>query len=230
MSERGGTRRSTRRRETDLRPASASSRTTRRRTTGTTTSSRTRRSGSRSTTSGDSRRRRTSTRGFTTRGTGLRDREPELSGRGPGRARAQAGRFRLLPRLHLYVAPRSCASAPDATLAHFVHIPWPQPDYWRVLPDAIRRALHEGHPRERRRQLPHASLAAELPSQLRGHSSARRWTIVARPRAGVPDVAGATRRSRLTFGSSRSRRGAMRCSQPKPRSSPSVRSSLVVRV
>ena len=32
--------------------------------------------------------------------------------------------------------PASCASAcPDATLAHFVHIPWPQPDYWRVLPD-----------------------------------------------------------------------------------------------
>jgi trehalose 6-phosphate synthase len=34
--------------------------------------------------------------------------------------------------------------APDAVLAHFVHIPWPQPDYWRVLPDPIRRALHEG--------------------------------------------------------------------------------------
>ncbi len=31
-----------------------------------------------------------------------------------------------------------------AALAHFVHVPWPQPDYWRVLPDAIRRALHEG--------------------------------------------------------------------------------------
>ena len=30
--------------------------------------------------------------------------------------------------------------APDATLAHFVHIPWPQPDYWRVLPEDIRRA------------------------------------------------------------------------------------------
>ena len=46
---------------------------------------------------------------------------------------------------HLYVAPGLLRErAPDATLAHFVHIPWPQPDYWRVLPNPIRRALHEG--------------------------------------------------------------------------------------
>jgi trehalose 6-phosphate synthase len=46
---------------------------------------------------------------------------------------------------HLYLAPSFVREArPDATLAHFVHIPWPQPDYWRVLPDSIRRALHEG--------------------------------------------------------------------------------------
>jgi trehalose 6-phosphate synthase len=46
---------------------------------------------------------------------------------------------------HLYVAPGLVReSVPDATLAHFVHIPWPQPDYWRVLPQGIRRALHEG--------------------------------------------------------------------------------------
>jgi trehalose 6-phosphate synthase len=46
---------------------------------------------------------------------------------------------------HLYCAPGFVrASHPDATLGHFVHIPWPQPDYWRVLPDAIRRAVHEG--------------------------------------------------------------------------------------
>jgi len=29
-------------------------------------------------------------------------------------------------------------------MAHFVHIPWPQTDYWHVLPDRIRRAIHEG--------------------------------------------------------------------------------------
>ena len=46
---------------------------------------------------------------------------------------------------HLYLAPSFVREArPEATLAHFVHIPWPQPDYWRVLPDSIRRALHEG--------------------------------------------------------------------------------------
>jgi trehalose 6-phosphate synthase len=46
---------------------------------------------------------------------------------------------------HLYLAPRLVRErAPDALLAHFVHIPWPQPDYWHVLPDPIRRAIHEG--------------------------------------------------------------------------------------
>jgi trehalose 6-phosphate synthase len=46
---------------------------------------------------------------------------------------------------HLYVAPGLVRERrPDATLAQFIHIPWPQPDYWRVLPDSIRRAVHEG--------------------------------------------------------------------------------------
>jgi trehalose 6-phosphate synthase len=46
---------------------------------------------------------------------------------------------------HLYLAPRFVRDArPDATLAHFVHIPWAQPDYWRVLPDPIRSAVHDG--------------------------------------------------------------------------------------
>ena len=46
---------------------------------------------------------------------------------------------------HLYAAPGFVRErVPDATLAHFVHIPWAQPDYWRVLPDPIRRAVHEG--------------------------------------------------------------------------------------
>ena len=46
---------------------------------------------------------------------------------------------------HLYVAPGLVReAAPDATIAHFVHVPWPQPDYWRVLPQDIRRAVHEG--------------------------------------------------------------------------------------
>ena len=46
---------------------------------------------------------------------------------------------------HLYLAPRLVRErVPDALLAHFVHIPWPQPDYWHVLPADIRRALHDG--------------------------------------------------------------------------------------
>jgi trehalose 6-phosphate synthase len=46
---------------------------------------------------------------------------------------------------HLYLAPRIVRrEAPDALLAQFVHVPWPQTDYWHVLPDRIRRAVHEG--------------------------------------------------------------------------------------
>src|SRR5918911_1974194 len=46
---------------------------------------------------------------------------------------------------HLYLAPRFVRDrAPDATLAQFVHIPWPQRDYWNVLPEAIRFAIHDG--------------------------------------------------------------------------------------
>ena len=46
---------------------------------------------------------------------------------------------------HLYLAPRLVRDQrPDATLAHFVHIPWPQPDAWHVLPERMRAALHDG--------------------------------------------------------------------------------------
>ena len=46
---------------------------------------------------------------------------------------------------HLYLAPRFVREeAPDATLAHFIHIPWPQRDYWNVLPESMRTAIHDG--------------------------------------------------------------------------------------
>ena len=46
---------------------------------------------------------------------------------------------------HLYLAPQLVREPrPDARLSHFVHIPWPQTDYWRVLPERIRVAIHEG--------------------------------------------------------------------------------------
>jgi trehalose 6-phosphate synthase len=45
---------------------------------------------------------------------------------------------------HLYLAPRFVrARRSEARLQHFVHIPWPQTDYWHVLPRAIREQLHE---------------------------------------------------------------------------------------
>ena len=42
------------------------------------------------------------------------------------------------------VAPVVRAAAADVWLHQFVHIPWAQSDYWRVLPDSIRRAVFEG--------------------------------------------------------------------------------------
>jgi trehalose 6-phosphate synthase len=51
----------------------------------------------------------------------------------------------MLQDYHLYL----CAGfirqrRPDARLQQFVHIPWPDPDYWRLLPMEIRRAICEG--------------------------------------------------------------------------------------
>jgi trehalose 6-phosphate synthase len=44
---------------------------------------------------------------------------------------------------HLYLAPRMVRNArPDAALAHFVHIPWPED--WSVLPPAMRQAIYDG--------------------------------------------------------------------------------------
>ena len=46
---------------------------------------------------------------------------------------------------HLYLAPRLVRERrPDAALMHFVHVPWPPPDYWRILPRDMRSAIHEG--------------------------------------------------------------------------------------
>jgi trehalose 6-phosphate synthase len=46
---------------------------------------------------------------------------------------------------HLYLAPKLVrVSRPDALMVHFIHIPWPQSDYWYVLPEHLRRDVHEG--------------------------------------------------------------------------------------
>jgi trehalose 6-phosphate synthase len=46
---------------------------------------------------------------------------------------------------HLYTCPSLIRAArPDVFLHHFVHIPWTQPDAWRVLPTEIRTEIFEG--------------------------------------------------------------------------------------
>ncbi len=46
---------------------------------------------------------------------------------------------------HLYLAPKLVREArPDVVTSHFVHIPWPEPDYWYALPHELRMAIHEG--------------------------------------------------------------------------------------
>jgi trehalose 6-phosphate synthase len=46
---------------------------------------------------------------------------------------------------HLYLAPRLVREArPEVVTSHFLHIPWPEPDYWHALPPELRVAVHEG--------------------------------------------------------------------------------------
>jgi trehalose 6-phosphate synthase len=51
----------------------------------------------------------------------------------------------MLHDYHLYVAPKYIRQTrPDAFLHHFIHIPWTQPDAWRVLPADMREDIFEG--------------------------------------------------------------------------------------
>jgi trehalose 6-phosphate synthase len=57
----------------------------------------------------------------------------------------QPGAAAFFQDYHLYLAPRFVREVrSDAALAHFVHIPWPEPNLWRVLPERIRHAIHDG--------------------------------------------------------------------------------------
>jgi trehalose 6-phosphate synthase len=60
--------------------------------------------------------------------------------------RARGGKaLVLLQDYHFYlVAEHVRQQCPDAVLSHFVHIPWPGPDEWRVLPADIRERLLTG--------------------------------------------------------------------------------------
>jgi trehalose 6-phosphate synthase len=59
---------------------------------------------------------------------------------------ARGGRATVMVQdYHLYLLPEQVrARCPEVFLHHFVHIPWPQPDAWLVLPPAMRRAVFEG--------------------------------------------------------------------------------------
>ena len=46
---------------------------------------------------------------------------------------------------HLYLAPRLVRETrPEIVTSHFIHIPWPEPDYWHALPRELRVAVHDG--------------------------------------------------------------------------------------
>jgi trehalose 6-phosphate synthase len=51
----------------------------------------------------------------------------------------------MLQDYHLYLCAGLIRSRrPEARLQLFVHIPWPDPDYWRLLPMEMRRSICEG--------------------------------------------------------------------------------------
>ena len=46
---------------------------------------------------------------------------------------------------HFYLLPEMLRErCPDVFLHHFIHVPWPQPDWWRVLPPRWRQAVFQG--------------------------------------------------------------------------------------
>ena len=51
----------------------------------------------------------------------------------------------MLHDYHLYTCPLILREArPDVLLHHFVHIPWSQPDSWRILPGRMREEIYRG--------------------------------------------------------------------------------------
>jgi trehalose 6-phosphate synthase len=61
-------------------------------------------------------------------------------------ARAKKGRpLVLVHDYQLYLVPRLVRKElPSAVIQHFVHVPWPTPQYWKVLPKEMRDAILEG--------------------------------------------------------------------------------------
>ncbi len=59
---------------------------------------------------------------------------------------ARGGRATVMVQdYHLYLVPERVRDrCPEVLLHHFVHIPWPHSDAWRVLPPAMRQAVFNG--------------------------------------------------------------------------------------
>jgi trehalose 6-phosphate synthase len=52
--------------------------------------------------------------------------------------------FIFLHDYHLYLVPAEVRRLlPDAPILHFTHIPWPGPRYWSILPEFMRREIHQ---------------------------------------------------------------------------------------
>ena len=102
---------------------------------------------------------------------------------------------------HFYTLPEIVRrEKPDVFLHHFIHIPWTQPDAWRVLPDEDARRDLPRAAGQRHRRLPHALLPAQLPAVLprparrrRGRHGGRHRPQRGRPRDVDPRVPAADR-------------------------------------
>ena len=121
-------------------------RRTRMPTTASTTSSPTRCCGSSSTTCGTSRTRRTSAATRSTPSSSATTSSTRTSPRAVvEEIEGLSDPVVMVHDYHLYTLPRARPPrAPDVFLHHFVHIPWTQPDAWRVLPTRIRQELYAG--------------------------------------------------------------------------------------
>jgi trehalose 6-phosphate synthase len=75
---------------------------------------------------------------------------------------------------HLYLVPRIVRrELPDAVIQHFVHIPWPTPQYWKVLPRSMRDEIMDG------------LLACDVVG-LQTHSDVRNFLLTCEENMGLP--------------------------------------------
>lgn len=57
----------------------------------------------------------------------------------------QASRIAMIQDYQLYLVAKVVREqVPDAILQHFIHIPWPSPSYWQLLPSVMRTEICEG--------------------------------------------------------------------------------------